>query len=140
MTARRPGPMVTAVTHALAGAPQADRDKGAVALALRYAQLIDEATPASKYRAPLRTIRSQLPAGEQRVLDAYDKIADALGQHSVMSDLGPKLLATLVQLGMTPAGRGAQGGSSSHVGGVAAELDEFTKRRNGRGGAREHGS
>ena len=59
------------------------------------------------------------------------KIADALGRHSVMSDLGPKLLAALTALGLTPAGRGAKGG----IGVIgSSKLDELRARRGGGAG------
>ena len=63
-----------------------------------------------------------------RHLDAHPDSAE------LMDTLGPKLLAALTALGMTPAGRGAKGGGPS-VSPVARKLDEFTARR-----ARKHGS
>lgn len=52
----------------------------------------------------------------------------------LLADLGPKLLAALTALGLTPAGRGVKGGAAS-VSPVARKLDEFTARR-----ARKHSS
>lgn len=61
-----------------------------------------------------------------RALDA-DPYGDALG------DVGPKLLAVLSALGMTPAGRGVKGGGQgANV--VAGKLDELRARRNRRVG------
>jgi hypothetical protein len=103
------GPQRRAVNEALKNLTVADRDKAAVQLAKRYAALIDEATPASKYRDPMRAISRAIGmSGDEDAVKAFDKIADALAAHSVMSDLGPKLLAVLTALGMTPAGRGAK--------------------------------
>lgn len=49
----------------------------------------------------------------------------------VLSDLGPKLLAALTALGLTPAGRGVkEGGGTSAP--VASALDELRERRNAR--------
>jgi hypothetical protein len=48
----------------------------------------------------------------------------------LLSDLGPKLLAGLVALGMAPAGRGAKGGGQ--VAPVASKLDELKARRDAR--------
>jgi hypothetical protein len=49
---------------------------------------------------------------------------------TVVSDLGPKLLAALTALGLTAAGRGVKGGGSG-VGPVAGKFDELRARRNG---------
>jgi hypothetical protein len=128
------GPMSAAVESALTDAPTLGRDAGAVALARRYAALIDEATPASKYREPLLLISQALPDDDHVEL-AFRKIADALGAHSVASDLGPKLLATLGALGMTVAGRAPKvgGGSGPQVDDELAKLrDRAAKRRNPR--------
>jgi hypothetical protein len=50
-----------------------------------------------------------------------------------LEDLGPKLLAALTALGMTPAGRGVKGGGSG-AGPVASKLDELRARRAQRAG------
>lgn len=101
------GPQSTALDEALANLTIEDRDRAAVQLAKHYATLIDESAPASKYREPLLLISQALPRDEPIEL-AFRKITDALSAHSVMSDLGPKLLAVLNALGMTPAGRKAK--------------------------------
>jgi hypothetical protein len=124
------GPMTRAVNAALRSASPQSRDGGAVQLAKRYAALIDEAAPAAKYAAALAALRiaveecSDPDAGKH-----LEKIEIALAAHSVASDLGPKLLATLTALGMTAAGRGKEGGAP--VVPVASKLDEFTARRTG---------
>lgn len=99
-----PGPQSRAFDAALSNLTIEARDKAAVELARRYSRLIDESAPASKYREPLLMISQALPKDEPIEL-AFRKIVDALAEHSVMSDLGPKLLAVLTSLGMTPAGR-----------------------------------
>lgn len=49
-------------------------------------------------------------------------------------ELGPKYLATLTALGLTPAGRGAKGGGTG--GGTGSrKVDELRARRQQRGGA-----
>jgi hypothetical protein len=103
--------MAAAVAAALETAPTLERDQAAVELAKRYATLIDDSAVAAKYRSPLQAVRAWLPRDEPKVLEAYNKIADALSEHSVASDLGPKLLAVLTSLGMTAAGRSAKGGA-----------------------------
>ena len=133
------GPLARALGSALTAASTSGQSKpedaAAVALARRYAALIDDAAVAAKYREPLAVLRRAVAFyGEDDAVKALDKIADALGAHSVASDLGPKLLAALTALGMTAAGRGARGGESGGPGvGIAARLDEFTAAR-----ARKH--
>lgn len=126
--------MAKALAEALKTAPTLPRDKSAVALAKRYAELIDNAQYAAKYRAPLRMLRSALPP-DPRLLDAYEKVADALAEHSVASDLGPKLLAVLTSLGMTAAGRSAKGGAADGPR-VPDELAALRDRAAGRRGTR----
>jgi len=50
-----------------------------------------------------------------------------------LSDLGPKLLAVLASLGMTPAGRGVKGGKQDATP-VSNALDELEQRRAKRAG------
>jgi hypothetical protein len=129
------GPLTRALGSALAAAAPVPEDAAAVALARRYATLIDDAAVAAKYRRPLATLRRAVAhydreIGDDGAAEALGKVTEALAAHSVASDLGPKLLAALAALGMTTAGRGAKGGES---GGIAARLDEFTAAR-----ARKH--
>jgi len=104
------GPMARAVAAAIDAAKIRPEDRGTAELARRYAALIDQATPASKYRVPLRQLGRALDMlAASEPLAAFEaeqqlvKIVDALAAHSVMSDLGPKLLAALTALGLTPA-------------------------------------
>lgn len=127
------GPITRAVRAALRDAPLLPRDTAAVALAKRYAALLDDAAPDAKYGEPLRLIAAALPMDDQ-VEKAFRKVADALAQHSVASDLGPKLLAVLASLGMTPAGRGVKGGAQGGPAPVASKLDELRARRERRPG------
>lgn len=128
------GPMTRAVAAAIrAAATTTDKqDEGAKALARRYAVLIDEATAAAKYGEPLRVLARVVAAAEdpEAAAKAYQKIADALAEHSVASDLGPKLLQALTALGLTPAARGTKQGGDPRAG-IAQRLDEFTRRRLG---------
>lgn len=125
----------TAVEKALDALPPDARDTAAQQLARLYATLIDEASIASKYRESLRLIGDALPLDEPKVTTAFAKITDALARHSVASDLGPKLLAALVQLGLTPGARnvvgigGGQGGSANG----AEPFDELRNKRDQRG-------
>lgn len=127
-----PGPISRAVTEALTGTTVPTSDGGAAALAKRYAELIDRSAPSAVYAKALRTVAyAMADVDDPNVADAFRKIADALAAHSVASDLGPKLLAALTALGMTPAARGAKGGAPDGGPTVAGKLDQFTARRTG---------
>ncbi|MFI6329867.1 hypothetical protein ACIBBG_16390 [Micromonospora chersina] len=128
----RAGPQQRALNAALRALTTPAQDKAAIELAKRYASLIDEATPASKYRPALDALRRALDPDDELAAAGFAKVAEALAEHSVASDLGPKYLAVLTSLGLTPAGRGAKGGAAGAES-VARRLDEFTARR-----ARKH--
>jgi hypothetical protein len=128
------GRMVRALGSALTAAGAEKMDAGTVALARQYAELIDNAQPLAKYTKHLDGLRAAVAELEQLdplAVDArehLDKIADAISAHSVASDLGPKLLAALIALGMTPTARRAVIGGQNAVtrtGGV----DELRSRR-----------
>lgn len=125
--------LALSLADALASADTLPRDAAAVALALRYAALIDAAAPAAKYRAPLQALASLVTAyGDDKSREALDKVRDALAHHSVASDLGPKLHAVLQSLGMTLQGRGVKGGpigAPSHAVPVQRPIDELRNRR-----------
>src|SRR5688572_25060855 len=85
----------SAVRAAIEAAPVRPEDAGAVALVCRYAGLIDEATPTSAYARHLRAVARALDRDDEDAAESMRRIEDALGAHSVTSDLGPKLLAAL---------------------------------------------
>lgn len=93
----------TALTDQTRGTP-------AAALALLYAARLDEAThvPLAMQRA-LQTMRAACEACDDRgaALDALAKVAAALSSVTVAAELGPKLLATLDALLLTPKARTA---------------------------------
>jgi hypothetical protein len=125
------GRMLTAIEAALDGRTDVDpRDTATERLALGYAELIDSAAPAAKYRKALAVI-SRAIAGttleDDDPFEAFTAISTALAEHSVASDLGPKLLATLTSLGLTTAARGEQKGVKRSA--PANPLDELRKRR-----------
>lgn len=134
------GPMSAAVDSSLRtlGEEIPERDRGAAALARNYARLIDEAAPSATYAKHLLAVREALDVMRiegVRVVGydvdkAYDAILMALSDHSVASDLGPKLLAVLTSLGLTLAGRvGKEGGKSDDSGGTGSATDELRARR-----------
>jgi hypothetical protein len=126
--------MITGVRAALAGRQEADpRDAAAEALALRYAGLMDNAAPAAKYRRHMEVL-SRAIAGtsldEDDPYEAFQVVATALSEHSVASDLGPKLLAALTGLGLTTAARGGlTGGGGAQSAGVTDPLDQIRQAR-----------
>lgn len=127
----RSGPMSRAVTSALQDAKPAARDAGAVALAKQYAALIDEAAPAGKYRKALDALeRVAAASDDDGAAEMLRTISTALAEHSVASDLGPKLLAALTALGLTLAGRPAVKGGGPVVG--TPKRDELKERRRAR--------
>ncbi|HZN70145.1 MAG TPA: hypothetical protein VFC00_00445 [Micromonosporaceae bacterium] len=126
------GDMGRAVAAALKAAGPPPADAAAVALVKRYAALIDEATPRSVYAEHLRGLRAAV-SGNEAAAKHLQRVEDALGAHSVASDLGPKLLAALTALGLTAAGRGGVKGGPG-VSAVAGKLDELRARRDRRRG------
>ncbi len=132
MTRQPRGPMTRAVGSALRAANVDRQDAATEALARRYAALIDNAAPAAKYVKHLDALRRALVMLELEersdALDHFDRLAEALSAHSVASDLGPKLLAALTALGMTPAARRAvMGGQSAPT--TRTGVDELRARR-----------
>jgi hypothetical protein len=127
------GPAQRALREALSEAEPTTMDRAAVQLARRYAGLLDNAAPASRYRVPLEKLDQAVAAAELAgvdVGDALDKIRDALSAHSVASDLGPKYLAVLAQLGLTPGARGASTAPATPQ--PEGPSDELRKRRDDR--------
>lgn len=106
-----PPGLVPALERALDGAQVPVQSAAAVELARRYARLLDEPAVAAKYRQPLNMLRkafahfaetiNMTPTEAKSLEMAEITIVTALGEHSVASDLGPKLLAALTALNMT---------------------------------------
>lgn len=111
------GPQSQALAAALARAPAATvQDGAAVELARRYAELLDAPVLPAKFRDAIDDLEALIESARENRLvrtaeeadNALYKIKVALSEHTVASDLGPKYLAALTALGMTPAGRGAR--------------------------------
>lgn len=97
--------MLEQVNAALSSVQIEPKDAAAAQLARHYAELIDNAAPSKKYAKALdwlATVESESPNADEH----ERTICAALAEHSVASDLGPKLLAALTSLGMTPAAAG----------------------------------
>jgi hypothetical protein len=80
-----------------------ERDRAAEALARRYARDIDDAQVISTQAAKvLRELSRHVD------VDLYEKVSslfDRIESTAVLGQLGPKLLAVLAELGMTPRAR-----------------------------------
>ena len=137
--AKSPGPIRRALLASLRAGTVDPRDGATVALAKRLATLLDEAAPRSAYAEHLlrleRVVARYDGADGDEVGRSLRRIVDALGQHSVASDLGPKYLAALTALGLTPAARGVTGGGKDGGTSGGSKLDELRKRRAELGGA-----
>lgn len=125
--------MVKRVEQALRAVALVDQDAGTEALALHYAELIDDAAPAAKYAAALEWLAGVDVAPEDA--KHVRAITTALARHSVASDLGPKLLATLDALGLTPKARSAVSKGVSDDKPAANPLDELANARARKGRA-----
>lgn len=128
------GPMETAVTEALAArtASGADpRDVAGEALALAYARLIDEPAPAGKYADAVEWLREFARESGQRDVQRHVKtIVIALAEHTVMSDLGPKLQSTLDAMKLTPKARAqGKGTADAPASPERTRLDELRAER-----------
>lgn len=90
-----------------AAAPDPDRDAAVSTLALAYAGLIDDAAPHAKYAKAIAWLALVADPEDPRAGEHVHTITAALSAHSVASDLGPKLLAALDALLLTPRARDA---------------------------------
>ena len=117
--------MLEQVNRALGAVKIEPKDQATAELARHYARLIDNAAPAAKYAEALVWLRGcETNARTEKFLVT---IETALSEHSSSSDFGPKLLAALTALGMTPA---AAGTIATPVDtGPTSPLDELRKRR-----------
>lgn len=127
------GRMLRQVTAALAAGKVDPRDAATAALARQYARLMDAAAPAAKYAAALDWLAGD--RGDQDADKHIRTITTALAAHSVASDLGPKLLAALEALQLSPRARAVvqKGGIGDKP--SANPLDQLAARRAGRGHA-----
>lgn len=118
------------LADALEAATLRPEDGATQALAVRYATLIDEAAPAAKYASALAWLAGEHEADDAARARYVDTIRAALSEHSVMSDLGPKLLAALDALGMSPRARAAlQKGAKTGDRSAPSRLDELRAAR-----------
>jgi hypothetical protein len=115
----------------------ADARAPAAALALVYAEQIDESTHVSLgLAAALDQLRilaqmTDVSGETDENMRAYRKIAAALSAVTVASDLGPKLLAALDSLLLTPKARAAAGQAVGDAT-PASPLQRLRARHDGR--------
>ena len=123
--------MLTALNTALRAQPPTNTDAATVALAKRYAlELDDSAVIAAALAKTLRKAQFLLgETGNSDVADELLKLATRIEEVHVAALVGPKLLAALAELQMTPKARAGviQGGGVANAGKSA--LDELRERR-----------
>ncbi len=131
-------PQTEALVAALEAVTVDGRDQAAVQLAKRYAELLDEPGVPAKYRDPIRQISLAVNFAGNSGFDieqadtAMAKIVAALSEQTVASDLGPKYLAALTSLGMTPAGRKEKGGEKNDPANPLDQLEQQREKRDAR--------
>ena len=103
------------------------KDRPTAALARYYAELLDNAAPAAKYEKALSWLAGGASQEDPKADDYTRVITTALNEHSTASDLGPKLLAALTALGMTPAAAGVAIPKPGAV--PQSPLDELRQKR-----------
>lgn len=116
------GVLSAELATALAAAKVEQRDRGTERLAQHYAELIDNAAPSRSYAKSIRVLGTFIDDNadilghgsprERELMEAWDKVSTALAEHSVASDLGPKLLAAMIALQLTPASRVLKAGAA----------------------------
>lgn len=123
-----------AIEAALATEPRPGADLAAVELARQYATLLDEPAPTAPLAKAISIVGMYIPDDDDAAIEAWRKISIALAAHSVASDLGPKLLASLESLLLTPRARAA---AKLELSAAAApsRLDELANRRKSKGSA-----
>jgi hypothetical protein len=125
---------VRASATAAAGAAP---DRALLDLALSYARLIDAAAPTAALAKAIDTIAPHIPADPTTTADAWRRITTTLAEHTVASDLGPKLLAALDALLLTPRARAAAKKAVTGDQPTANPLDQLAAARARKGRAED---
>lgn len=133
VAARRRTPSVLTALHtALRSRTPADADAATVALAKRYAlELDDSATIA---RSLAKTLRKVMRVVDDELYDELLALTVRIEEVHVAAVVGPKLLAALEQLQLTPKARSGvlQGGGVPDADSGKSALDELRDRRKNR--------
>lgn len=128
--------MLTALHTALRARTPADADAATVALAKRYALELDDSATISRSLA--KTLRKVARAGlDDELYDELLALTVRIEEVHVAAVVGPKLLAALEQLQLTPKARSGvlQGGGTPDADSGKSALDELRDRRAGRAAA-----
>lgn len=126
MVARSPS-LSRSLADALKTAQTQPADAATIALARRYAALVEDAEATA---AALDTMEPEDEGQAEQIRRLRARVDAA----TVASDLGPKLLAALTALGMTPAARStaAKGGTPDAGNPAGDALDALRARRRAR--------
>lgn len=128
--------MLTALHTALRARTPADADAATVALAKRYALELDDSATISRSLA--KTLRKVARAGlDDELYDELLALTVRIEEVHVAAVVGPKLLAALEQLQLTPKARSGvlQGGGTPDADSGKSALDELRDRRKDRAAA-----
>lgn len=116
------------VRRALRDVPLIPADEASRALVVQYATMIDTSAAEGSMADAMRFVASAVQLASDPVIDAaWRKVERAMSDHSLMSDFGPKLLAALESLGMTPRARRALVREATN--GPASPVDELRARK-----------
>jgi hypothetical protein len=134
MARRRTPSILSALTAALTEAPPEKRDAATVALAKRYALELDDAAVISTAANKALRQLSQLDDVDTELFEKFEALAVRIEEVHVATTVGPKLLAVLEQLNLTPKARNAvvtpTGGGGGSAGNSA--LGQLRERRENR--------
>jgi hypothetical protein len=118
-----------------AAQPSDGQDAATAELARTYARLIDGAAPNAALAKAIRLVASCIETDDEQVVEAWRRITVALARHSVASDLGPKLLAALDALLLTPRARTAAKKAVTDAKPATNPLDQLAAARARKAGA-----
>jgi hypothetical protein len=108
--------IAAALDDALSSLTIRPEDGATVALVRRYAADLDEASVvAATLAKALRDLRGEV---DLELFDRFAALATRIEDTTVLGLLGPKLLAALTELGMTPRARAAVAGKGGAPGGA----------------------
>lgn len=118
--------LVSAVRKAVRSLDLSDPDKAAVELALAYAHHIDDAELVT---VSITKALRELAEVDMELHDKFLSLATRIEQTTVLTALGPKLLAALESLGASPRARAALVKGGTRGGSTASPLDELRRKR-----------
>lgn len=127
MAARKPPSVTRALAASLKVAGTRPADAGAVSLARQYAAAIDHASVLAGIAQELL----EEAAGDDDLTRRVAVLAQQVEVQVVLRDLGPRLLACLVELKMTTKAA-TGGGTGDSLGATVDALDELRARRSSR--------